>query len=118
MLEQRIRVYSPSLDEIGLRQTSEIIGGMIALLGDSVLVALMTGLPATERLDPIRIHNSLIFAERTLELGRWKHGYPQAYCTFTIHSHAAIRIRASDVVSRMNFWKLCEYRCETDFQYP
>jgi hypothetical protein len=56
-----------------------VIGGMLAILGYTVLHVAITTFPTTNRLEPMNISNALLFAERDGKVDFTQHGYPLVY---------------------------------------
>ncbi len=56
-----------------------VIGGILAILGYSVLEVAITAFPRTARLEPINVFNELLSAERSGQVDFTQHGYPLVY---------------------------------------
>jgi hypothetical protein len=56
-----------------------VIGGILAILGYALLTVGITSFSATNRLEPIHVHNALLMAERGGKLDFRQHGYPLVY---------------------------------------
>lgn len=56
-----------------------VIGGILAILGYTVLTSAITAFPMTNHLDPINIYNELLVAERAGNVEFTGHGYPLVY---------------------------------------
>ncbi len=56
-----------------------VIGGIVAILGQSLLTVAITTFPMTNRLEPINVYNSLLSAERSGQVDFKQHGYPLVY---------------------------------------
>jgi len=56
-----------------------VIGGIVAILGYTLLTVAITTFPMTNRLEPINVYNALLDAERSGHIGFNQHGYPVVY---------------------------------------
>jgi hypothetical protein len=56
-----------------------LIGGILAILGYTLLTVAITTFPMTNRLEPINVYNALLFAERAGRVDFKQHGYPLVY---------------------------------------
>jgi hypothetical protein len=56
-----------------------VIGGILAILGYTLLTVAITTFPMTSRLEPINVANALRGAERSGHIGFTQHGYPLVY---------------------------------------
>jgi hypothetical protein len=56
-----------------------VIGGILAILGYTLLTVAITTFPMTSRLEPIKVYNELLFAERSGKVDFTQHGYPLVY---------------------------------------
>ena len=56
-----------------------VIGGILAILGYTVLTVAITTFPMTNRLEPINVYNELLLAERSGQVDFTQHGYPLVY---------------------------------------
>jgi hypothetical protein len=55
------------------------IGGILAILGYTLLTVAITTFPMTNGLEPINVYNELLFAERSGQVDFKQHGYPLVY---------------------------------------
>lgn len=60
-----------------------VIGGILAVLGYTVLTIAITAFPTIHHTEPINIYNALLSAERAGEIGFTQHGYPLVYGALT-----------------------------------
>ncbi len=56
-----------------------VIGGILAILGYTLLFVAITTFPMTNRLEPINVYNSLLWSERAGQVDFTQHGYPLVY---------------------------------------
>jgi hypothetical protein len=56
-----------------------VIGGILAILGYTLLTVAITTFPITNGLEPINVYNELLFAERSGQVDFKQHGYPLVY---------------------------------------
>jgi hypothetical protein len=56
-----------------------VIGGILAILGYTLLTVAIMTFPMTDRLEPINVYNALLEAERSGQTDFNQHGYPLVY---------------------------------------
>jgi hypothetical protein len=56
-----------------------VIGGILAILGYTLLHVAITTFPMTNRLEPINVYNAMLSAERSGQVDFTQHGYPLVY---------------------------------------
>jgi hypothetical protein len=56
-----------------------VIGGILAILGYTLLHVAITTFPMTDRLEPINVYNAMLSAERSGQVDFTQHGYPLVY---------------------------------------
>jgi hypothetical protein len=56
-----------------------VIGGILAILGFTLLHVAITTFSMTNRLEPINVYNELLWAERSGQVDFTRHGYPLVY---------------------------------------
>jgi hypothetical protein len=56
-----------------------VIGGILAVLGYTILTVAITNFPISNPLEPINIYNELLAAERSGQVDFLQHGYPLIY---------------------------------------
>jgi hypothetical protein len=56
-----------------------VIGGILAILGYTLLTVAIETFPMTSRLEPINVYNALLDAERSGQIDFKQHGYPVVY---------------------------------------
>jgi hypothetical protein len=56
-----------------------VIGGILAILGYTLLTVAITTFPMTSRLEPVNVFNALLEAERSGQTDFNQHGYPLVY---------------------------------------
>ena len=56
-----------------------VIGGIVAILGYTLLHVAITTFPTTSRLEPVNVYNELLRAERSGQTDFTQHGYPLVY---------------------------------------
>jgi hypothetical protein len=61
-----------------------VLGGFLAAFGFGTLSVAMQSFPAIGFLEPIHIHNQLMYAERAGQLDFSQHGYPLVYGTLAV----------------------------------
>jgi hypothetical protein len=61
-----------------------VIGGIVAILGYTLLTVVATTFPTTNRLEPINVFNELLAAERAGQTDFTQHGYPLVYGSLVV----------------------------------